>query len=75
MLLNVPVPVYTGFTTQLTNIGSMQNKGFEFGLTSTNIKNKDFTWTSNFNFSINRNEVLKLALTMHRSRLTNGVIL
>lgn len=60
MLLNVPVPVYTGFTTQLTNIGSMQNKGFEFGLTSTNIKNKDFTWTSNFNFSINRNEVLKL---------------
>ncbi len=41
MLLNVPVPVYTGFATQLTNIGSMQNKGIELGISSTNIDKKD----------------------------------
>jgi TonB-dependent starch-binding outer membrane protein SusC len=60
MLLNVPVPVYTGFTTQLTNIGSMQNIGFELGISSKNINRQTFKWTTDFNFSLNRNKVLKL---------------
>ncbi|MCU7550605.1 TonB-dependent receptor [Chitinophagaceae bacterium LB-8] len=60
MLLNVPVPAYTGFTTQLTNIGSMENKGFEFGLSTKNIDGGAFTWSTDFNLSINRNKVLKL---------------
>lgn len=60
MLLNVPVPAYTGFTTQLTNIGSMENKGFEFGLSSKNITGSAFTWSTDFNLSLNRNKVLKL---------------
>jgi TonB-dependent starch-binding outer membrane protein SusC len=60
MLLNVPVPVYTGFTTQLTNIGSMQNKGFELGISSKNIDGKIFKWSTDFNLSVNRNKVLKL---------------
>ena len=60
MLLNVPVPVYTGFTTQLTNIGSMQNVGFELGISSKNTTSKKFEWTTDFNFSLNRNKVLKL---------------
>ena len=37
LLLFVPVPDLTGFSTQLTNIGKMQNRGFEFGLNSRNI--------------------------------------
>jgi TonB-linked SusC/RagA family outer membrane protein len=60
MMLNVPVPAYTGFTSQLTNIGSMQNKGVELGITSKNIVGKSFKWTTDFNISFNRNEVLKL---------------
>lgn len=60
MLLNVPVPAYTGFTTQLTNIGSMENRGFELGLSSKNITGKVFTWNTDFNMSLNRNKVLKL---------------
>jgi TonB-linked SusC/RagA family outer membrane protein len=60
MLLNVPVPAYTGFTTQLTNIGSMENKGLELGLSTKNIDRGAFTWSTDFNLSLNRNKVLKL---------------
>jgi TonB-linked SusC/RagA family outer membrane protein len=60
MLLNVPVPAYTGFTSQLTNIGSMQNKGIELTINTKNIVGKDFKWSTDFNISANRNEVLKL---------------
>lgn len=60
MLLNVPVPAYTGFTTQLTNIGSMENKGFEIGINSRNIEKKSWSWSTDFNLSLNRNKVTKL---------------
>lgn len=62
MLLNVPVPAYTGFTAQLTNIGSMENKGVELGISTKNITGKEnaFKWNTDFNISFNRNKVLKL---------------
>ena len=61
MLLNVPVPAYTGFTSQLTNIGSMENKGVELNISTKNIAgNSPFKWSTDFNISLNRNKVLKL---------------
>lgn len=59
LLLNVPVPVLTGFTSSLTNIGSLRNQGVEFSLTTHNIVG-EFNWTTDFNISANRNKVLKL---------------
>ena len=59
MLLNVPVPAITGFTSQLTNIGELQNKGFEFLLSTKNLVG-NFKWSTDFNISANRNKVLKL---------------
>ncbi len=60
MLLNVPVPAITGFTESQTNIGSVRNQGVEFSISSVNIRNKDFVWTTDFNISANRNKVLSL---------------
>jgi TonB-linked SusC/RagA family outer membrane protein len=60
MLLNVPVPAYTGFVTQLTNIGSMENKGIELMISTKNIVGKSFKWSTDFNISRNRNKVTKL---------------
>ncbi|MDR2680507.1 MAG: TonB-dependent receptor [Tannerella sp.] len=57
LLLNVPVPAITGFTRQLTNIGKVQNQGFEFLLTSRNLTGA-FRWTTDLNLSLNRNRVL-----------------
>ncbi|OYX23657.1 MAG: SusC/RagA family TonB-linked outer membrane protein [Algoriphagus sp. 32-45-6] len=60
LLLNIPVPTSSGFSTALTNIGEVLNKGWEVELTSRNIVNKDFKWTTNLNLSHNTNEVKKL---------------
>ena len=52
-LLYVPIPSSTGYGSSLANAGEVSNKGIEFNLTTTNIKNKDFEWTTNFNVSSN----------------------
>lgn len=59
LLLNVPVPMMTGYQTRLENIGKVNNKGVEFNI-STNHKMGDFTWGVNFNISKNINEVKEL---------------
>ncbi|WP_027137435.1 SusC/RagA family TonB-linked outer membrane protein [Gaetbulibacter saemankumensis] len=57
MLINLPIPSSTGFNTQLTNIGSIQNKGFELSLNTRNIQDGDFRWSSNINISTVKNKV------------------
>ena len=59
LLLNVPVPATSGYSSQLKNIGSVQNKGIEFVVNTNNITGT-FTWNTNFNFSYNQNEVTSL---------------
>jgi len=62
LLLNVELPATTGFTSVLRNIGSVENRGFELGISSTNISSPEgFKWTSNANVSFNQNKVTKLA--------------
>jgi TonB-linked SusC/RagA family outer membrane protein len=59
LLLDVPVPETSGFSTRLQNIGSIQNKGFEVVVNTNNITGT-FTWNTSFNFSYNKNEVTSL---------------
>ncbi len=61
MLLDAPVPTTSGYATIRRNVGSMENKGFEFSITSVNVNTKGFQWNSNFNISLNQNKVLSLA--------------
>ncbi|GAA5225299.1 TonB-dependent receptor [Membranihabitans marinus] len=61
MLLDAPVPTTSGYATIRKNIGSMENKGIEFTLRTVNFDNADFTWSTSFNISLNRNKVLSLA--------------
>ncbi|MFZ4725903.1 MAG: SusC/RagA family TonB-linked outer membrane protein, partial [Paludibacter sp.] len=51
LLLNVPIAGKTGFSSTIQNIGAMSNKGFEFVITSKNIKTKDFEWGTSFQIS------------------------
>ena len=53
------VPTTTGFSTSLENIGEVENRGWEFVLNTVNVQGK-FNWSTDFNFSIYRNKVLKL---------------
>jgi TonB-linked SusC/RagA family outer membrane protein len=61
LLLAVQLPIASGFGSSVQNVGEIENKGVEIGLHTENIANRDFQWSSNFNFSANRNEVKKLA--------------
>jgi TonB-linked SusC/RagA family outer membrane protein len=60
LLLNVPLPTESGYTSVMQNVGSMENKGIEFSIQSTNIKSSSLSWTTNFNLSVNRNKILDL---------------
>src|SRR5690606_23139622 len=61
MLLDAPVPRTTGYATIRKNVGSMENKGFEFTLNTVNVESSKFSWNTGFNISFNRNKVLSLA--------------
>src|SRR3982751_7012428 len=60
LLLNVPFPLYSGYASSLQNVGSVENKGFEFSINSDNIKNSNFTWRSTLVFAANHNKILSL---------------
>ena len=60
MLINLPIPTSTGFTTQLRNAGSIQNKGIELSLNTVNIEKTDFSWTTSVNLATVKNKVLDL---------------
>lgn len=60
LIYNVPVPAITGFATQTVNVGSMENKGFEFVLNANNITWGDFKWSSSLNLARNINKITKL---------------
>ena len=59
LLLNIPVPTAIGFSSALTNIGEVLNKGWELELSTRNFTG-EFSWSTNVNFSHNTNEVLQL---------------
>lgn len=63
LLLSTPIPGKTGFSSIYSNVGEMSNKGIEFQITSQNIKNKNFEWTTTFNISHNANKVEKLPVS------------
>ncbi|MDR3261578.1 MAG: TonB-dependent receptor [Tannerella sp.] len=61
LLLDVPVPYRSGFSSFLQNYGAVSNKGLELSLQTVNIDAKSIRWTTEFNVSTNRNKIEKLA--------------
>lgn len=59
MLLPIQVPSISGFTTYLSNVGEVQNKGFEFSTRYRTKVNQVGLW-ANANISINKNKVLEI---------------
>ena len=57
MIMGQRLPSFSGFSTITTNLGEVQNQGFEIALNSTNIETKDFTWNTSAGFSINKNRI------------------
>jgi len=64
MLMAVPLAVETGFATQIRNIGSIANRGFEFDISTRNLVRQGFSWTTNLNMATVHNEVTDIGNTL-----------
>ncbi|UOY08059.1 TonB-dependent receptor [Muricauda sp. SCSIO 64092] len=60
LLLSVPQPSNTGFTSRVENVGSMENYGFEFTVNASILSTPDFSWDTNFNLTTITNNVLDI---------------
>ena len=61
LLLNVPVDVAKyGVSSQLQNVGNVENKGFEISVDFTPVRNKYLLWNIQANLGYNKNEVTSL---------------
>lgn len=60
LLVNRTLPVMTGFTSVIANLGQVDNRGFEVMLNSTNMKRNNFSWRSNVSFWTNQNKIVRL---------------
>ncbi|HKO79086.1 MAG TPA: SusC/RagA family TonB-linked outer membrane protein, partial [Chitinophagaceae bacterium] len=69
LLLKLPLPLFSGTTTNWSpgamqapyvNIGAVSNKGFDFRISTTNIRSKNLTWKTDFTVSHNKNKIISL---------------
>ncbi|NQD70463.1 SusC/RagA family TonB-linked outer membrane protein [Sphingobacterium shayense] len=60
LIMGVTTGAETGYTSKFMNAGRAVNKGIEAMLTLVPVRNENFEWSSNINFSRNRNKVAEL---------------
>ncbi len=60
LLLNRRISQVNGVTTITSNIGEVENRGVELMLTTANVVNQNFRWTTTLNFARNQNEIVEL---------------
>ena len=61
LIASTIIPRFSGASSFLLNFGQMKNTGFEVLISSVNIRTDNFSWTTNFNISTNKNEVVEIA--------------
>jgi len=60
LLLYRQIPIISGYSSILDNVGSVRNQGLEGVLTTVNVQNSNFTWETSLNASAVRNRVLQI---------------
>lgn len=60
LLFNVAIPAVSGFQNILTNLGQINNRGFEAAITHNILRKQDFTWSARVVFSTNVNKIVTL---------------
>ncbi len=60
LLMTRTVPIMNGYNKIWDNIGQTQNKGVEVTLNSVNVAKKNFKWSTDLNFFLNRDKIIEL---------------
>jgi iron complex outermembrane receptor protein len=71
-IISFGVPNSTGVDRSLVNAGVVRNRGIEVQLYTTPIKGENFSWTTFFNYTRNRNTVLSLPFGLKYTSLGGG---
>lgn len=75
LIINKQLPRSNGATSFFTNAAATSGRGIEFNISTQNIVNNGgngFTWSSDFNFAINREEIVRLADPTTKQDIGNG---
>lgn len=60
LLVSRTIPTLNGFSSVLSNLGAVNNKGIEIVVNTVNIRKRDFEWTTSLNMARNVNKITKL---------------
>jgi len=59
-LVSYSLPSQTGFTSILRNLDAkIENQGYEFEVNTSNLKSKNFRWSTSFNLTVSKNKLLE----------------
>lgn len=70
--MEVQVASQTGYDSHFVNLGNTSNYGLEFSLESRNIVKRNFTWTTNFTLSHNKQNVDNIGTSEYVSVADSG---
>ena len=60
LLYSRDLPLVSGGGSLMDNVGEVRNRGIEVAINTVNIQNKDWNWTTSFNFATNSNKVIAI---------------
>src|SRR5690606_6234352 len=60
LLVDRSLPTTSGYSSQLVNLGHVQNRGIELAFNAIPVSKKDFKWNVGVNFTANRNKIKKI---------------
>ncbi|MBR1464704.1 MAG: TonB-dependent receptor [Prevotella sp.] len=72
LLYSVPIPSTSGYSSVLSNIGKVNNRGLEVALNADIVRNKDLKVNFGVNFSTNTNELKELYGDVDEVTVNNG---
>lgn len=75
MIMGQRLPKFSGFDVITTNLGEVENKGFEISVNTVNMNLPNFQWRTMVAFSYNKNRINKLYGDMEYTLDANGNIL
>lgn len=75
LLMDRSLPNISGYSSVVTNLGRVVNDGFEISINTRNVENKNFSWSTTFGLSHNRNRIKHLYYTYEDILDENGKVI
>lgn len=68
------VPNTTGFSSVTENVGETKGSGVDFSLSTLNVNQSDFSWSSDLTMTFNKNEIVQLSGGVERDVANNWFV-